>query len=154
MVDVMAVTTSSTSFTSSTATADPAAVIQELYAAFGRGDMPGMLAVIDPQVDWSVQVGAPGGERVPMFRNGRGHDAVAHYFSGVAELDVHVFERRAFHVVGDVVLVELGLDFTHRGTGKRVRLDEIHRFVVRDGKIVHYRPYCDTAAFIDLFTPA
>jgi ketosteroid isomerase-like protein len=132
---------------------EAAAVVQALYAAFGRGDLPGMLALIDPEVDWSIQVDAPGGELVPMFQNGIGHDAVLRYFGGVGELEFHVFEPRAFHVQGNIVLVELVLDFSHRATGRRARIDEIHRFVVRDGRIVHYRPFCDTAAFIELFRP-
>ena len=130
---------------------NPIEVIEGLYAAFGRGDMTGMLDLIDPDVDWSLQVDAPGGELVPMLRNGRGHDAVQAYFGGVAELEFHVFEPRAFHVDGDTVLVELALDLSHHTTGKRAQLGEIHRFVVRDGKVVHYRPYVDTATLIDLF---
>lgn len=131
--------------------ADPVEIIQSLYAAFGRGDMTGMLDLIDPEADWSLQVDAPGGELVPMLRNGRGHDAVQAYFAGVAQLEFHVFEPQAFHVAGDKVLVELALDLSHRTTGKRAQLGEIHRFVVRDGKVVHYRPYVDTATLIDLF---
>ena len=88
-----------------------------------------------------------------MLRNGRGHDSVLAYFGGVAELEFHVFEPQAFHVDGDKVLVELALDVSHRSTGKRAQLAEIHRFVVRDGKVVHYRPYVDTATLIELFRP-
>jgi len=136
-----------------TTTGSPVAVVQALYDAFGAGDLDAMLALIDSQVDWSVEVSAPGAERVPMLHNGIGHDAVRRYFGGVAELEFHVFDPRAFHVDGDLVLVELVLEFSHRRTGKRAHIDEIHRFVVRDGKIVHYRPYCDTAAFIEVFRP-
>ena len=131
----------------------PRHVIEELYAAFGRGDMAGLLALIDPDVDWSLQVDALGAELVPMLRNGIGHEAVKRYFSGVADMEFHVFAPQAFHVAGDVVLVELVLDFSHRKTGKRARLEEIHRFVVRDGRIVHYRPFVDTATLIDTFRP-
>jgi ketosteroid isomerase-like protein len=27
-------------------------VVQDLYAAFSRGDMPGLLALLDEHVDW------------------------------------------------------------------------------------------------------
>lgn len=133
--------------------AGPVDVIQGLYAAFGRGDMAGMLELIDPDADWSLQVDAPGGELVPMLRNGRGHDSVLAYFAGVSQLEFHVFEPQAFHVDGDKVLVELTLDVSHRSTGKRAQLAEIHRFVVRDGTVVHYRPYVDTATLIELHRP-
>lgn len=36
-------------------------VVQELYAAFGRGDMPAMLALLDPNVQWDY----PGTADVP-----------------------------------------------------------------------------------------
>jgi ketosteroid isomerase-like protein len=134
-------------------TASPGAVVQALYEAFSRGDMGGMLELIDEQVDWSLQVDAPGGELVSMLRNGIGHDAVRFYFSGVANLEFHVFEPQAFHVADEVVLVELRLDLSHRVTGKRAQIAELHRFVVREGKIVHYRPYLDTAAMIELHRP-
>jgi ketosteroid isomerase-like protein len=130
----------------------PIATIRALYAAFGRGDLDAMLALIDPDVDWSLQVDAPDAALVPMFRNGRGHDAVRHYFSGVADLDFNRFVPVRFLADGDTVIVQLEVDFTHRVTGKRARLEEIQRFVVsREGKIVHYRPFVDTATFIDVF---
>lgn len=141
--------------TQTTPTAQPTApvdVVGGLYAAFAVGDMDTFLTLVDPDVDWSLQVDALGAsDDVPMLRNGRGHEAVLGYFGGVAHLEFHVFEPHTFHVAGDVVLVELVLDMSHRETGKRARLDEIHRFVVRDGRVVHYRPFTDTAALADLF---
>ena len=137
----------------STQTDAPVQVVQDLYTAFGSGDMPGLLALIDPDVDWSTQVDAPDAALVPMLRNARGHDAVLHYFTGVAELEFHSFQPEAFHVDGDVVLVELAIDFSHRTTGKRAQIAEIHRFVVREGKVVHYRSFTDTATVIDLYRP-
>jgi ketosteroid isomerase-like protein len=131
----------------------PVDVVGGLYAAFARGDMDGLLALVDPEVDWSVQVDAPGAELVPMFRNGRGHDAVLGYFAGVANMEIHSFEPRAFHPSGDEVLVEIAIDFTCRSTGKRGRFDEIHHWVVRDGLVVRYRPFLDTATYIEVWRP-
>ena len=131
----------------------PVDVVGGLYAAFGRGDIPGILELVDPEVDWSLQVDAPGAELVPMFRNGRGHEAVLGYFAGVADMEIHAFEPRAFHAQGDEVLVEISMDFTCRPTGKRGRFDEIHHWVVRDGLVVRYRPFVDTATFIELWRP-
>lgn len=146
-------TDTTTTTTTEAATRTPLETVQALYAAFGAGDMGGLLALIDEDVDWSVEIDAPGAERVPMFRNGRGHDAVLHYFGGVAELDWHHFEPLELYADGDRVLVRLRLAFTHRGTGRSAELDEVHRFEVRDGRVVHYRPYADTAAIIEAFRP-
>jgi ketosteroid isomerase-like protein len=138
-----------TAATTATTAATPLDVVGGLYDAFGRGDLPGLLALVDPDVDWSVQVDAPGAELVPMFQNGRGHGAVQRYFDGVAQLEIHAFEVRAMHASGDEVLVEITFDFHHRTTGKGTRVDEIHHFVVRDGKVVRYRPFVDTATIIE-----
>ncbi len=135
-------------------TGSPLATVQALYEAFGVGDMEGILAQIDADVDWSVQVKAPGAELVPMFQNGRGHEAVLRYFSGVADMDFHQFEPRMMLEQGDTVIVVLAVDFTHKKTGKRGQFEEIHRFRVgATGKILRYRPFVDTATFIEVFRP-
>lgn len=139
--------------TSTTPTLSPTVTVQGIYGAFGRGDLPGLFELLHPDVDWSVTVTVPGAERVPMLRNGIGHDAARRYFDGVAQLEIHVFEVRRLLVDGDVVVAEIHLDATHRPTGRRAALDELHHWVVRDGRVVRYRPYVDTAALIELFRP-
>lgn len=136
-----------------TTTQSPVTTIEALYDAFGRGDMDGLLGLISPDVDWSTQVDAPDADLVAMLQNGRGHDAVLHYFGGVAALEFHRFEPRRFLADGDTVYVELALDIEHRATGKRATLGEIHRFVVHDGLVVEYRSFVDTATLIELYRP-
>jgi ketosteroid isomerase-like protein len=131
--------------------ANPADTVGAVYAAFGRGDLPGLFGLLHPEVDWSVTVTAPGGELVPMLRNGVGHEAAQQYFGGVAQLEIHVFEIGRLFVDGDAVVAEVHLETTHRETGKRATLDELHHWVVREGQVVRYRPYVDTAALIELF---
>jgi ketosteroid isomerase-like protein len=142
--------TATTTATSPTAALD---VVHGIYGAFGQGDIAGLLALLDPDIDWSTDVTAPGGELVPMFRHGRGHGAALHYFGGAAQLEFHVFEPHAFHADGDIVIVEVRLDCTHRTTAKRAQFDELHHWVVRDGRAVRYRPFVDTASMIELFRP-
>ena len=139
--------------TTTTVTTTPLGTVQAIYGAFGRGDMDAMLECLDPEIEWSLQVDAPGGDLVPMLQHGVGFDAVRNYFAGVAELEFHVFDLRAFHVSGDIVLVELHLEATHRTTGKHASLDEMHHWTVRDGRAVRYRPFVDTATLIELFRP-
>lgn len=131
----------------------PLDTIASMYDAFGRGDIEGILAHLDPEVDWGTQVDAPGAELVAMFRHGTGHGAALHYFGGVAALEFHAFVPLRFLVDGDVVYVDLDLDVEHRGTGKRARIAEVHRFTVRDGLVVEYRNYLDTATMIELHRP-
>jgi uncharacterized protein len=131
----------------------PAEVIAAVYECFGRGDMPGLLAFVADDVDWGSGSSAPDADLVPMLARGRGHGAVAHYFSGVADLAFERFEPIRFLVDGDVVLTELAVEVVHRGTGKRLAFGEIHHFTVRDGKVVRYSNFVDTAALIELYRP-
>lgn len=133
--------------------ATPVDTVRAIYATFGRGDLPGLLALLHPEVDWSRTVTAPGGELVPMLRNGVGHEAAQHYFGGVAQLEMHVFEVGTLFLDGDTVVAEIHFEATHRHTGKRASIDELHHWVVRDGQAVRYRPYVDTAELIELFRP-
>lgn len=134
-------------------TRTPLETVQGVYAAFGRGDLPALIALLHPEVDWSVTVTAPGGDLVPMLRNGIGPAAVERYFSGVAQLEIHVFDVGRMVVDGDVVLVEVHVEATHRGSCRSLVTDEVHHWVVRDGLVVRYRPYADTAALIEAFRP-
>jgi ketosteroid isomerase-like protein len=139
-----------TTDTTVTTTTTPIETVQALYACFGRGDLDGLIAHTHPAVDWSTQVDAPDAELVAMFRNGTGHEAVRHYFSGVAALEFHRFAPTRFLVDGDHVYVELDLDVEHRSTGKRAEIGEVHHFEVRNGLVVRYRTFLDTATMIEL----
>jgi ketosteroid isomerase-like protein len=137
-----------------TQTRTPLETVQALYAAFGAGDMDGLLALVDPDVDWSVGIEAPGAELVPMLRDGRGPAAVLHYFSGVAQMDISTFELRQALAEGDTVLTVMHIAFTHRTTGKSLAMDEVHHFTVSgDGLVTRYRPFVDTASLIEAFRP-
>ena len=149
----MTTTTPTTDTTEDVSSRTPLATIQSVYEAFGRGDIEGILSHLHPEVDWGTQVDAPGAELVPMFRNGTGHAAALHYFGGVAALQFHAFVPTRFLTDGDLVYVDLDLDLEHTATGKRARIGEVHRFVVRDGLIVEYRNYLDTATMIELHRP-
>lgn len=113
-----------------------------------------LFGLLHQEIDWSVTVTAPGGDLVPMLRHGIGHTAVQHYFSGVAQLEFHVFDVGRCLVDGDTVVAEVHFDATHRVSGKRGVIDELHHWVVRDGLAVRYRPFVDTAALIELFRPS
>lgn len=134
-------------------TLEPLHAVQGIYAAFGRGDMPALFGLLHPQIDWSVTCHAPGAEQVPMLRHGVGHAAVEHYFGGVAQLAFHVFEVGRVFVDGDAVVAEIHFEASHRASGRRATIDELHHWIVREGRAVRYRPYVDTAALIELYRP-
>lgn len=153
---VVGMTTADTSTINATvpaAASGPVDVVGGIYAAFGRGDLSGLFALLHPEIDWSVDVTAPGGDLVPMLHHGVGHAAVDRYFGGVAQLEFHVFEVGRCFVDGDAVVAEVHFEATHRGTGKRAMMDELHHWIVRDGRAVRYRPFVDSAGLIELYRP-
>ena len=137
---------------STSAPTQPLATVQRIYAAFGEGDVSGLLAQIHEDVEWSYDVTAPGADLVPMLHEHRGHEGVQAYLAGVAQLEMLAFEPRRFLVDGRTVMVHLRIHIRHPETGKDIDLDEIHRWEAGDdGRIVQYRSYSDTAGIIDIY---
>lgn len=119
---------------------------QEIYAAFGQGDLPAILERIDDRPDWCMDLPEEvhGAKAVPFLRHVSSKDDVAAiYFGNVAKsLNTHRFVPKSFFADGDDVIVVLEHEFTVRSTGRRVDIEEIHHFTFgADGRIVRYRPF-------------
>lgn len=115
-------------------------VIQSLYDAFARGDVPTVLALMDPQIEWTEADGFPyagtyhGPEAVlngVLMRLGtewEGYQAVPDEF-----------------VDGGASIVVLGhYSGSYKATGKSFRAPFAHVWKVRDGKILRFVQYTDT----------
>ncbi len=122
-------------------------VVQDAYAAFGRGDVPGVLALCADNVDWE-HVGPP---RLGYAGKRTDRAGVADFFAKVAEFDdIKVFEPREFIEQGDNVAVLGWEETTARDTGKSFRCEWMHWFTVTGGKITRWRGLYDTAARYDV----
>ena len=118
-------------------------IVRRGYEAFGRGDMETLLSFFDEDIVWS----SPGPSDLPTAGIRRGRQEVVNFFHDLNELyDIQRFEPKTFVAKDDLVVV-LGED-THRikATGKILDAEWAHVFTVRDGKIVSFREYLDTAA--------
>ena len=120
-------------------------VIQKAYDAFGRGDIPGLLALLDDQIVWTT----PGPPEVPFAGTRRGPSAVAQFFQTLASvLDIVRFEPRQFIAQGNQVVV-LGDDTSRvKTTGSSIESRWTHVFTVRNDKIVAFEEYGDTSALV------
>lgn len=137
-----------TDTTTTTSASSALDTIHAVYAAFGRGDIAGLLDLVDDDVDWGRTV-----DGVPHLEHGLGKTTAVAYFQAVGEtMEFHGFAPRLFAVVGDTVVVVLDVELTVRPTGKRISFDEVHEFTVHDGRIVRYRPHLDTAQMIEAFS--
>ena len=118
-------------------------VVRQAYQAFGRGDVPGILALIGDQVDWRFR----GSARVPYTGTFRSKADIALWFASIAEVDdIQIFEPREFICAGDRLTV-LGWERTAARPGGTVfETDWVHVFTVRDGRIVRFWGMYDTEA--------
>jgi ketosteroid isomerase-like protein len=120
-------------------------LVQSGYAAFGRGDIPGFLSLLDADVEWIT----PGLPELPTAGTRRGPTQVAEFFGVLTQLiEFEDFEPRAFFADGDRVVV-LGTARTRvkGGSGQWLVENWCHVFTIRNGKIVAFFEYLDTAPF-------
>ena len=122
---------------------EAAAVVQEIYAAFGRADVPAILNLVAEDVDWEF-VGSPG---LAYAGNRRNHEKVGEFFAAVGRLDdVKAFEPREFIEAGEHVTVIGWEKSTARDTGKDFETEWVHVFTVKIGKVTRWRGFFNTAA--------
>ena len=119
------------------------AVVQQVYAAFGQGDIPALLGLLTDDVEWSL----PGPTVIPWSGTRHGHEGVVEFFSLIGEtLEFERFEPREFVAQGDTVVV-LGYERSLvKPTGRMFEQEWAHVFTLRDGKIARGRFIEDTAA--------
>ncbi|MCA1613272.1 MAG: nuclear transport factor 2 family protein [Acidobacteria bacterium] len=123
-------------------------VVQNLFAAFGRADIPGVLALLAGDVAWVF----PGPPSIPFAGERNGHAGATEFFTALGgAVEFEQFEVRELVAQGDKV-VALGFE---RGRGRASgRTFENHWalvFTVRGGKVTHFRSYEDTAALAEAF---
>ena len=116
-------------------------IVQQAYEAFGKGDLPGLLALLTDDIEWHH----PEVENVPWAVSCRGKDAVSGFFAAIAKAaDIERFEPLHFIAQGDRVIV-LGSEAVRAKSTKRAYSTEwAHSFTLRDGKISIFREYTDT----------
>ena len=116
---------------------------QEIYEAFGRGDVASILSKLSETVDW--EYGASSSE-VPWLQRGQGANGAAAFFSSLAAIQIQKFMPKTFLDGENVVVVLVDIEFTVTATGKRVvEEDEVHiwRFD-GEGKVARFRHRIDT----------
>ena len=116
-------------------------VVQQAYDAFGRGDIPAVLGLLDDRVEWTT----PGS--VPQGGSYKGLEEVGTFFARIGEawerleIDVEAVDE----VGDDLVVGVVRADGTRRGGGPS-GYGAVHLFDVRDGRITRFREYVDLDA--------
>ena len=130
---------------------DPAAVIQGIYAAFGKGDVPAILDALADDVRWdewadnrAVKAG------VPWLRTRRGKAGVAEFFGTLSQaLQISEFQVLSLMSSANQVVAEVVMD-AKSADGRPVRDEELHLWTLNEqGKVTRFRHYVDTAKHIE-----
>jgi ketosteroid isomerase-like protein len=111
-------------------------VVRNIYDAFGRGDVPAILAALGEDIEWH----AP--ENLPHGGEFRGRDAVGRFFAGIGENWQDLTLEIEDLLSGDervVVLARIRGEL--RATGEQTGYTAAHAWTVRDGTPVRFDEY-------------
>ena len=124
---------------------DNAATIRGVYDAFLRGDIPAVVAAMDPQIEWNEAEHVTYWPGTPFIGP---HAVLTGVFARLAH-DFDNFRVEVGRIVagGDTVLVEARYRGTARATGKALDAQVAHVWDLRDGTIVRFQEYVDTWQF-------
>ena len=121
--------------------------VQRAYAAFGRGDVPGVLDVLSDDVEWEYGWGS---EPLKWYVPRRGKAAVPGFFEAIADFEFERFEPMGFLEGGDMVAVPIDLRLRVKATGLIIRDIEMHLWTFdADGRVSRFRHIVDTRQFAE-----
>lgn len=119
-------------------------VVQEIYAAFGHGDVEAIMAKCVAAPEWEY-----GGTStdLPWLQHQTDREgAVANMVSSAAELAIEKFDLKDLIEGDGVVVALLDITFTIAKTGKRVdEVDAVHIWRFNEaGQVTQFRQRIDT----------
>jgi uncharacterized protein len=118
------------------------AVIQGIYDAFGKGDVPGVLGRMAPGIVWNEAENFPYADKNPYV----GPEAVLNgvFMRILSEWEGFTVSPEEILDAGDTI-VSLGRYIgTCKATGKPIRMQMAHVWRVKDGKATQFQQYADT----------
>jgi ketosteroid isomerase-like protein len=128
------------------------AFVQNMYAAFARGDVDYCLANI-PDDCAEFGVIAAGKSAVPWHIDSRGREGAAKFFAALGgAVEYEVFEPRDYAASADHVYVTIYHRMKVRATGETMELKEtVHHIQFANGKLARWVCTEDTKASHDVF---
>ena len=117
------------------------AFVRSLYEAFGKGDVPTVLAGFADDIEWNEAEGMPYGGQY------HGPEAVAENVFGPVTSDFDDFDVSPEEILadGDRVVVLLTVTGTAKESGNKLSMPAAHVWKIRDGKIASFRQLADSA---------
>jgi uncharacterized protein len=123
--------------------ADNVEFVQGLYEAFAKGDVPSVLAAMDPEIEWNEAEHITFWPGHPFI----GPEAVVKgVFARIPQTFGDTFRIEIARLLGcgSVVVMEGRYKGTVQATGTAIDLQVTHVWDLADGKIVKFQQYADT----------
>jgi uncharacterized protein len=122
-------------------TQDNARIVKEFFAAVGRGDKQGLLALAAEDIEWIIP-----GEDWPLAGTYRGHAGLADLLETASKKMETSTEPREYVAQGDRVLVIGFAKGKVKATNRTFEDNWVFAITVRNGKLTNIREYIDTQA--------
>ncbi len=119
--------------------------VRGLHEAFAKGDVPFVLGLFDPEIEWNEAENFIYADRNPYV----GPEAVLNgvFLRLATEWEGFSVTPNEFLDAGDKTVVLGTYSGTYKATGKPVRAQFAHVWTLRDGKVISFQQYTDTAQF-------
>ena len=122
-------------------------LIRGLYGAFGKGDMPTVLAIMDPGIEWREAENIVYPDRNPYVGPQAIVDGV--FMRLATEWDRFTVTPAEWLDADDHVVVLGTYTGTYKATGKGVRAQFAHVWRLKGAKVVRFQQYTDTKQWAD-----
>ena len=133
----------------STTTQENVQIVKDFFAAMGRADTRGLLALSAEDIEWIIP-----GEDWPLAGTHRGHAGVGDLLQKASEmLETSFPEPPEFVAQGDRVLVVGVATGKIKATNKAFKDDWVFAITVQNGKVTKIREYIDTQALARAASP-
>jgi uncharacterized protein len=116
---------------------------KDIYAAFGRGDIPAVLAAFDPQIEWREAEGHP---YKPDGAPWVGPQAILEglFMRIGSEWDGFAVHVRTLRDAGEHIVMEGRYTGLYKASGKSLDAQMCHVLRFRGGKLLGFQQYVDT----------
>lgn len=131
--------------------------VQQIYEAFGRGDVPAILERLAPDVAWEDFADhSAQNAGVPWLARRNGPDEVLGFFQSIGGGDLQVTDFQVlalFGGEGNKVAAECVIEATVGADGRTFRDEELHVWTFDDaGQVTSFRHYVDTGKHLAAYT--
>ena len=117
--------------------------VQGIYAAFGRGDVPAILAHLAEDIVWEYAIADTG---VPWLQPQAGRAGVVKFFESFAAVDFQKFQPKNFLENGSLVVALIDAVLVVKATGRTIsEEDEVHLWHFNtQGQVIRFGHKVDT----------